>query len=164
MWYFHFFFLHADWPEHETGPACVSGPSQHKQRRRVCGDCAPALIGRKQHGSVCRRHPEQRRSVETVSFIVFLWVISCISGDVCGNNEKWTFYTNVWHYRVLFLHYLYCRFKKGAFQMAKRANVKVVPVSIGHLHRCWISVITCCPAHITWLPPHILENSYNSQI
>ena len=27
------------------------------------------------------------------------------------------------------------RFKKGAFQMAKAAGVRIVPVSIGNLHR-----------------------------
>ena len=32
-------------------------------------------------------------------------------------------------------HIHYPRFKKGAFQMAKAAGVKIVPVSIGNLHR-----------------------------
>jgi 1-acyl-sn-glycerol-3-phosphate acyltransferase len=34
------------------------------------------------------------------------------------------------------------KFKKGAFQMAKEAGVRVVPVSIGNLHR--------------WMPPSAL--------
>lgn len=47
-------------------------------------------------------------------------------------------------------------FKKGAFQMAKKAGVRVVPVSIGHLHR-WLpasSPLPVAPIRHTYIKIH----------
>ena len=53
------------------------------------------------------------------------------------------------------------RFKKGAFQIAKSAGVRIVPVSIGNLFRLMPKQAILPIAHLRYVFKYFIQNAYS---